>query len=71
MALLPKSYLKTWVCLLVGVKPKSRRRKDLLLSTSKEIHGDLSQTSVSPNRTTEEVLSIKELWAVRVQTSAG
>ena len=41
------------------------------LQQVKEIHGDLSQTSVSPNRTTEEVSSVKELWAVRVQTSAG
>ena len=56
-------YLKNWVDLLVGVepkdttKPKSRRRKDLLLAASKENTGDLSQSRVSWNSKIGEVLS--------------
>ena len=39
-------------------KPKTGRRKDLLLATSKEENmGDLSQSSVSLNSKTGEVLS--------------
>ena len=55
--------LENWVRLLVGVepidtpKPKIRRRKDLLLAASKENTGDLSQSSVSPDSKTGEVLS--------------
>ena len=56
---------KNWVCFLVGVKPvdtnkpKIRRQKDLLLlAASKEnLTGDLSQSSVSLNSKTGEVLS--------------
>ena len=46
------------VLLLVGIepkdttKPKSRRRRDLLLATSKENTRDLSQSSISPNSKT-------------------
>ena len=49
--------------LLVGVelkdttKPKTGRRKDLLLAASKENIMDLSQSSVSPDGKTGEVLS--------------
>lgn len=48
LGLLPKS----WVCLWVDVepkdatKPKSGRRKELLLVASKEITGDLSQRNI-------------------------
>ena len=54
---------KNWVCLLVGVepqdttKPKSRRRKDLLLAESKEKPRDVSQSSVSLNNKIGEVLT--------------
>ena len=54
---------KNWVPLLVGVepkdttKPKIGRRKDLLLAVRKENTGDLSQSSVSLNSKTGEVLS--------------
>ena len=54
---------KNWVCLLVGVepkdttKPKIGRRKDLLLAASKGNTGDPSQSSVSPNSKSGEVLS--------------
>ena len=39
------------------MKSKVRRRKDLLLATSKENTRDLSQSSVSPNSKIEGVLS--------------
>ena len=50
------------VCLLVDVEPKDTikpksRRKDLLLATSKENTGGLSQSSVSPNSKIGEFLS--------------
>ena len=51
------------VHLLVGMepkdttKPKIRKRKDLLLVASKENTRDVSQSSVSPNSKTGEVLS--------------
>ena len=54
---------ENWVHLLVGVepidttKPKMGRRKDLLLATSKENTGDLSQSSVCPNSKNGKVLS--------------
>ena len=38
-------------------KPKTERRKDLLLAASKENTGDLSQSSVSPNSKIGEVLT--------------
>ena len=47
--------LENWVRLLVGVKPKgttkpkSGRKKDLLLAASKENTEDLAQSSVFPN----------------------
>ena len=40
-----------------GVKPKSQRRKDLLLATSKENTGDLSLSSISLNSKIGDVLS--------------
>ena len=45
------------VPLLVDLKPKSGRRKNLLLAASKENTGDLSQSSVCPKSKTGEVLS--------------
>lgn len=57
-------YLKNWIGLLAGVepidttKPKSRRRKGFsLLAASEENTGDISQSSVSRNSKTGEVLS--------------
>ena len=38
-------YPKNRVCLLLGIQPKIRRRKDLLLAGSKAITGALSQSS--------------------------
>ena len=49
---------KNWACLLVGVRPKSGRRKDLLLSASKENTGNLSQSNVSSNSKIGEFLSL-------------
>ena len=59
----PLLLLENWVGLWVGVqptnttKPKIRRRKDLLLlAASKENTWDLSQSSVSQNSKSGEVL---------------
>ena len=38
-------------------KPKTGRRKDLLLAASEENAGDILQSSVSPSSKTGEVLS--------------
>lgn len=52
-----------WICLLVGdkprdaAKPKSRRRKDLLLAPSKDNTEDVSQSAVSQNSRIRGVLS--------------
>ena len=54
---------ENWVCLLRGdepkdtVKPKIRRRKDLLLVAGEENTRNLSQSSVSLNSKIGEVLS--------------
>ena len=57
------NFISHWVGLLVGTeqkdttKPKSGRRKDLLLAARKEITGDLSQSSVFLNSKTGEDFS--------------
>ena len=57
------NFISHWVGLLVGTepkdttKPKSGRRKDLLLAARKEITGDLSQSSVFLNSKTGEEFS--------------
>lgn len=58
-AMLPQN----WVHLLVGIeakdttKPKSEWRRDLLLQASKEDTGDISQSIVSSNKKSGEILS--------------